>query len=173
MPRGPPQWWTSSRIPIKTKPITTMMIYPPKPTSGWIWKDLVPTMIRQIMKFQFNICVYLVGSKHANLLMNIFASQFVFNWQATLTATTSEGPIPPIMILLVNMVILVNMASVRSDISSREPKNLFLYSLKRILAGQICGQVSAWNALPNNVEHKVEAIMEPFRSPAGDRTWVL
>ena len=44
------------------------------------------------------------------------------------------------------------------------------------LAGQICGQVSvrrAWNALPNNVEHKVEAIMEPFRSPAGDRTWVL
>ena len=43
------------------------------------------------------------------------------------------------------------------------------------LAGQIRGQVSvcrAWNALPNNVEHKVEAIMEPFRSPAGDRPWV-
>ena len=36
-----------------------------------------------------------------------------------------------------------------------------------ILAGQIRGQMSvcrAWNALPNNVEHKVEAIMEPFRS---------
>ena len=34
-------------------------------------------------------------------------------------------------------------------------------------AGQIRGQVSvcrAWNALPNNVEHKVGAIMEPFRS---------
>ena len=33
-------------------------------------------------------------------------------------------------------------------------------------AGQIRGQVSvcrAWNALPNNVEHKVVAIMEPFR----------
>ena len=33
-----------------------------------------------------------------------------------------------------------------------------------ILAGQIRGQVSvcrAWNALPNNVEHNVEAIMEP------------
>ena len=44
------------------------------------------------------------------------------------------------------------------------------------LAGQIRGQMSvcrAWNALPNNVEYKVEAIMEPFRSPAGDRTWVL
>ena len=44
------------------------------------------------------------------------------------------------------------------------------------LAGQIRGQMSvcsAWNALPNNVEHKVEAIMEPFRSPAGDRTWIL
>ena len=44
-----------------------------------------------------------------------------------------------------------------------------------VLAGQIRGQVSvcrAWNALPNNVEHKVEAIVEPFRSPAGDRTWV-
>ena len=44
------------------------------------------------------------------------------------------------------------------------------------LAGQIRGQMSvcrAWNALPNNVEHKVEAIMEPFRSPAGDRTWVI
>ena len=43
------------------------------------------------------------------------------------------------------------------------------------LADQIRGQVSvcrAWNALPNNVEHKVEAIVEPFRSPAGDRTWV-
>ena len=43
------------------------------------------------------------------------------------------------------------------------------------LAGQIRGQMSvcrAWNALPNNVEHKVEAIMEPFRSPAGDRTLV-
>ena len=24
-------------------------------------------------------------------------------------------------------------------------------------------------ALPNNVEHKVEAIMDPFRSPAGDK----
>ena len=38
----------------------------------------------------------------------------------------------------------------------------------RFLRGQIRGQVSvcrAWNALPNNVEHKVEAIMEPFRSP--------
>ena len=37
-----------------------------------------------------------------------------------------------------------------------------------VLAGQIRGQVSvcrSWNALPNNVEHKVEAIMEPFRSP--------
>ena len=45
-----------------------------------------------------------------------------------------------------------------------------------LLLGQIRGQVNvcrAWNALPNNVEHKVEAIMEPFRSPAGDRTWVL
>ena len=41
------------------------------------------------------------------------------------------------------------------------------------VAGQIRGQVSvcrAWNALPNNVEHKVEAIMEPFRSPATDLT---
>ena len=39
-----------------------------------------------------------------------------------------------------------------------------------LLAGQIRGQVSvcrAWNKLPNNVEHKVEAIMEPFRSPPG------
>ena len=38
-----------------------------------------------------------------------------------------------------------------------------------LLAGQIRGQMSvcrAWNALPNNVEHKVEAIMEPFRTPA-------
>ena len=34
------------------------------------------------------------------------------------------------------------------------------------------GQVSvcrAWNALPNNEEHKVEAIMEPFRSPSFGR----
>ena len=40
---------------------------------------------------------------------------------------------------------------------------------------QIRGQVSACralNALPNNVEHNFEAIMEPFRSPAVDRTWV-
>ena len=47
--------------------------------------------------------------------------------------------------------------------------------MRKWLAGQIRGQVSvcrAWNALPNNVEHKVEASMEPFRSPAGDRTWV-
>ena len=35
----------------------------------------------------------------------------------------------------------------------------------KCLAGQIRGQVlcRAWNALPNNIEHKVEAIMEPFR----------
>ena len=42
------------------------------------------------------------------------------------------------------------------------------------LAGQIRGQVSvcrAWNALPNNVEHKVEAIMEPFRSPTRHPNW--
>ena len=47
--------------------------------------------------------------------------------------------------------------------------------LSLTLAGQIRGQMSvcrAWNALPNNVEHKVEAITEPFRSLAGDRTWV-
>ena len=42
------------------------------------------------------------------------------------------------------------------------------------LVGQIRGQVSvAGNALPNNVEYKVEAIVELFRSPAGNRTWVL
>ena len=44
---------------------------------------------------------------------------------------------------------------------------------RNLLAGQIRGQMSvcrAWNALPNNEEHKVEAIMEPFRSHAGDRT---
>ena len=37
-----------------------------------------------------------------------------------------------------------------------------------VLAGQIRGQMSvcrAWNALPNNVEHKVEAIMEHFGPP--------
>ena len=45
------------------------------------------------------------------------------------------------------------------------------------LAGQIRGQMSVcrtWNALPNNVEHKVEAIMEPFRSPAkAEVTWEI
>ena len=43
-----------------------------------------------------------------------------------------------------------------------------IVSIDQLLAGQIRGQMSvyrAWNALPNNVEHKVEAIMEPFRSP--------
>ena len=41
---------------------------------------------------------------------------------------------------------------------------------KEVLAGQIHG--CAWNALPNNVEHKVEAIMEPFWSPP-ERKYLL
>ena len=42
-------------------------------------------------------------------------------------------------------------------------------------AGQIRGQMSpcrAWKALPNNVEHIVGAVLEPFRIPTGNQTWV-
>ena len=71
--------------------------------------------------------------------------------------------------------LLLLLEIVNTDIA-RIYKSRLLSKVFDILAGQIRGQVSAcraWNALPNNVEHKVEAIMEPFRSPAGDRTWVL
>ena len=67
--------------------------------------------------------------------------------------------------------------SPQKDLSDRRSqRSRQISTLCQILADQIRGQMSvgrARNALPNNVGHKVEAIMEPFRSPAGDRTCVL
>ena len=51
-----------------------------------------------------------------------------------------------------------------------EDGKTYMYS-----AGQIRGQMSvcrAWKALPNNVEHIVGAVLEPFQNPTGNRTWV-
>ena len=67
-----------------------------------------------------------------------------------------------------------DLRSSQKDLSNRRSqRSCQISTLCQILADQIRGQMSvgrARNALPNNVGHEVEAIMEPFRSPAGDRT---